>query len=80
VAGVDFKDWFRKAISSTEELDYKEALDWFGLRFAPPNETEKKDATKTKELTSEWKLEVRGDASDTQKERLQNLLEPAKGQ
>jgi predicted metalloprotease with PDZ domain len=35
VAGVDLKDWFRKAISSTEELDYSEALDWFGLRFAP---------------------------------------------
>jgi hypothetical protein len=35
VAGGDLKDWFRKAISSTEELDYAEALDWFGLRFAP---------------------------------------------
>jgi predicted metalloprotease with PDZ domain len=35
VAGTDLKDWFRKAISSTEELDYAEALDWFGLRFAP---------------------------------------------
>ncbi len=35
VAGVDLKDWFRKAVSSTEELDYTEALDWFGLRFAP---------------------------------------------
>ena len=23
-------------VSSTEELDYAEAIDWFGLRFAPP--------------------------------------------
>lgn len=35
VAGADLKEWFRKAIASTEELDYTEALDWFGLRFAP---------------------------------------------
>ena len=80
VAGVDLKDWFRKAISSTEELDYTEALDWFGLRFAPPKETEKKDEPKKQELASEWKLEVRADASETQKEHLQKLLEPAKGQ
>jgi predicted metalloprotease with PDZ domain len=39
VAGIDLKDWFKKAISSTEELDYTEALDWFGLRFAPAGET-----------------------------------------
>ena len=35
VAGTDLKDWFRKVLSSTEELDYAEALDWYGLRFAP---------------------------------------------
>ena len=35
VAGADLKEWFRKTISSTEELDYTEALDWFGLRFRP---------------------------------------------
>jgi predicted metalloprotease with PDZ domain len=77
VAGVDLKNWFRKAISSTEELDYTEALDWFGLRFAPPEVTEKKVEPKKKELASEWKLEVRGDASGTQKEHLKKLLEPA---
>ena len=35
VAGVDLGDWFRKALQSTEELDYREAMDWFGLRFKP---------------------------------------------
>jgi predicted metalloprotease with PDZ domain len=34
VAGVDLKAWFHKAIGSTEELDYTEALDWFGLSMS----------------------------------------------
>ena len=46
VAGVDLKEWFRKALASTEELDYQEALDWFGLRFAPADDPAKA-----------WKLE-----------------------
>jgi predicted metalloprotease with PDZ domain len=33
VAGVPLDDFFRKTVESTEELDYTEALDWFGLRF-----------------------------------------------
>ena len=34
VAGIDLSSWFRKVLQTTEELDYAEALDWFGLRFA----------------------------------------------
>ena len=59
VAGVDLKEWFRKAISSTDELDYQEALDWFGLRFAPADDPSKG-----------WKLEVLTDATEVQKEHL----------
>jgi len=33
VAGQDLDPWFHKALETTEELDYAEALDWFGLRF-----------------------------------------------
>ena len=33
VAGTDLKEWFRKALETTEDLDYREALDWYGLRF-----------------------------------------------
>jgi predicted metalloprotease with PDZ domain len=80
VAGVDLRIWFQKAVSSTEELDYTEALDWFGLRFAPRADTEKKEEPKKKEPACEWKLEVRADASDSQKQRLQKLLAPNKGQ
>ncbi|MEO7132963.1 MAG: peptidase M61 [Vicinamibacterales bacterium] len=35
VAGSDLKGWFAKAAESTEELDYTEALDYYGLRFRP---------------------------------------------
>ncbi len=35
VAGVDLELWFAQVVDTTEELDYSEALDWFGLRFRP---------------------------------------------
>jgi predicted metalloprotease with PDZ domain len=92
VAGADLKDWFKKALSSTEELDYSEALDWYGLRFAPPEEPQPKDEPAGKDQTSKkeapakkdepgrkWKLEVRADASDAQKSRLGRLLQPSRG-
>ena len=34
-AGVTLRDWFATTAESTKELDYTEALDWFGLRFRP---------------------------------------------
>jgi predicted metalloprotease with PDZ domain len=34
-AGVNLRDWFATTAESTRELDYSEALDWFGLRFRP---------------------------------------------
>jgi len=64
VAGVDLKAWFQRAIASTEELDYTEALDWFGLRFAPSDDPKKA-----------WKLEVLAAASEAQKDQLRHLLE-----
>jgi predicted metalloprotease with PDZ domain len=44
VAGTSLREFFRRSVESTEELDYSEALDWFGLRFkearaAAPNPT-----------------------------------------
>ncbi len=33
VSGSDLSSWFRRAIHSTEELDYAEALDWLGMQF-----------------------------------------------
>ena len=37
VAGTDLKAWFARAAESTEELDYNEALEYYGLRFRPVN-------------------------------------------
>jgi predicted metalloprotease with PDZ domain len=33
VAGVDLESWFTDVVETTAELDYNEALAWFGLRF-----------------------------------------------
>ena len=33
VAGADLGPWFTRALETTEELDFAEALDWFGLDF-----------------------------------------------
>ncbi len=68
VAGVDLDRWFRNAISSTEELDYVEALDWFGLRFVPSEDPAKA-----------WTLEVRPGASEAQEARLRAWVTSAGG-
>ena len=65
VCGADLGAWFKRAISSTEELDYTEALDWFGLRLAPGDGD-----------TKSWRLDVREDATPAQRDRLKAWLEP----
>jgi predicted metalloprotease with PDZ domain len=35
VAGSDLSAWFRNVLETTNELDYSEALDFYGLRFRP---------------------------------------------
>ena len=63
IAGADFRGWFKRAISSTDELDYSEALDWYGLQFAA-----------AKEPAGKWRLEFRPDATETQKAHWQKLM------
>jgi predicted metalloprotease with PDZ domain len=63
VAGVSLKDSFHKWLATTDELDYTEALDWFGLRFAPRNENQ-----------DIWRLEFREDATPAQRKRLYAML------
>jgi predicted metalloprotease with PDZ domain len=62
VAEADQKAWFRTALETTEELDYSEALTWFGLRFAPGRV---------------WTLEIEPEASSVQEAHLRELLAPA---
>lgn len=45
VAGTDLSAFFVRLLESTEELDYSEALAWYGLRFKPVAAAEAKDAT-----------------------------------
>jgi predicted metalloprotease with PDZ domain len=56
VAGTDFSeksaDWLTRAVESTEELDYQEALDWYGLRFASTEE--KKEGGEPQESPGAW--------------------------
>jgi len=40
VAGADLGPWFHQVLETTEELEYSEALDWFGLRFRPATQRE----------------------------------------
>ena len=37
VAGTNLQSWFQKVAESTDELDYSEALEYYGLRFRPAN-------------------------------------------
>jgi predicted metalloprotease with PDZ domain len=37
IAGIDLGAFWRTAIEGTDELDYSEALEVFGLQFKPPN-------------------------------------------
>ena len=64
VAGTDLSAWFRRAVDSTAELDYGEALDWFGLRFADPGASGR----------ARWSLAARPDASAAQQAHLHALL------
>ena len=65
VAGTDLTDFFRINVGSTAELDYSEALDWFGLRFAP-----------SPDPATAWTLETRPDATAAKTARLRKLTAP----
>ena len=66
VAGADLGSWLEKAVRTTEELDYSEMLDWFGLRFIEPGSADPARA---------WSLEPRPDASEAQQQHLRRWLD-----
>ncbi|MCC6989232.1 MAG: M61 family metallopeptidase [Acidobacteria bacterium] len=59
VAGVDLRAWFVSAVSSTDELDYTDVLEWYGLRFVT-----------SEGAAGAWTLERRPDQTPAQRERL----------
>jgi catechol 2,3-dioxygenase-like lactoylglutathione lyase family enzyme len=68
VAGTDLNPFFTQALFSAVELDYTEALDWFGLRFREAQDDD----------DSLWQLEVLPDASNDQKRRMVSYLSSSK--
>jgi predicted metalloprotease with PDZ domain len=68
VAKADLGGPFHSWLSSTDEINYQEALDWFGLRF-----------TNEAGSTKPWQLAVREDASSEQNERLRKWLHHTQG-
>ncbi len=62
VAGTDLSVFFRQTLTTTDELDYTEALAWFGLRFAP-----------TEDPVHRWALERAPTATEAQKAHLEAL-------
>jgi TonB family protein len=61
-AGIDTKDLLHRLVATTEEVDYAEMLDWFGLRFM------------TDDPAKAWTLEIRPDRTSAQQEHLAALL------
>lgn len=64
VAGGELTKWFQSAVSSTDELDYRDLLEWYGLQFTPSTGT----------ITGNWTLSVRPDQTDTQRRHLADWL------
>ena len=64
VAGTSLQGWFEGSVSSREELDYTDLLEWHGLRF-----------TASQGRAGNWQLEVRPDQTAAQKRNLERWLE-----
>lgn len=62
VAGTDLADLFHTVLATTDELDYTEALDWFGLGFS------------TAANQKSWSLVERPDATSEQRAHLKSLV------
>ncbi|WP_422927769.1 M61 family metallopeptidase [Singulisphaera sp. PoT] len=64
--GLLLGDWLHKALATTEELDYTEAFQWYGLQFTYGDGQAKG-----------WTLAPRADATEDQRARLRGLIAPA---
>ncbi len=60
--GFDIKPLLHKLVATTDEVDFTEFLDWFGLRFM------------TGDPAKAWTLEIRPDATPVQKQHLADLV------
>ena len=58
VAGVDLTTWLHRALDTTEELDYGEALDWLGLAYDDPDPDEDRGWIGLRTRTADGRLLV----------------------
>jgi len=65
IAGVDLKEWWRRSVFSTEELDYSDLLVYYGLEYVASSGP-----------SGNWTLRPRVDATKTQATRLRAWLAP----
>ena len=65
VAGTDLSPLFHTLLATTAEVDYTEALEWLGLRFAEPV---------SNDVARAWSLEIRPDATRSQRAHLTSLV------
>ena len=65
VAHTDLTDWFHAAVDGTDELDYQEMLDWFGLQFAGGSSR-----------TARWDLRIVDKPTPEQEDHLKTILLP----
>jgi hypothetical protein len=64
IAGTDLRAWFASAVSSTDELDYSDVLEWYGLRFVTSSGP-----------SGAWTLERRPEQTAVQRARMASWLE-----
>lgn len=63
VAGVDLSAFFDRGLDSTEELDYRPALDYYGLEFSDTKDEDEADEEEEEEKPAGWLgLSMSGDA------------------
>jgi predicted metalloprotease with PDZ domain len=76
-AGVDVSGLLHKLIATTEEVDYTEMLDWFGLRFMTLDPSAPVGPAPAGPAPA-WTLEVRPDATAAQKDHFAALMAHSK--
>ncbi|HKV11476.1 MAG TPA: PDZ domain-containing protein [Thermoanaerobaculia bacterium] len=54
VAGTDLSPWIERVTETTAELDYGEALEWYGLRFAEDDKSKVEKELEPQELPAAW--------------------------
>lgn len=65
VAGTSLTSWFHRALDTTEELDYTEMLEWYGLRFAGGDDPK-----------ARWTLQIVAAPTSAQRAHLAALFAP----